>query len=360
MEKPTFSIPGPPSKNNKAGNSILDAMALGAGNADPSCMRTFKAEGEGTLVYEIHYDTDHKAVLRYIETALVKADTPEKELFVWVQARALWQFKLDIQYQELLDSLTEEEQEKKDIIEKEKEAFYKQITGYEAELNLIYPENPVAVAKGVAGMVALRCLDMCIEINNAPEERLDSYLKEDVERLTVSEIPEELKVTDRKLENGDIRQTQELDESFRKVLENVNLLLEKAQKHPDEVVKEYLEEQKKAAEKAKEEGAEVTETPEAEEKEPTALTIAWKKAAELWQRELDISITKLYLKADKEQKEIISADRVAFHEWVEAREEVLNLLYPEEPEIVAEILAREIMNRVMNFRINLKDAEPKG
>ena len=78
------------------------------------------------------------------------------------------------------------------------------------------------------------------------------------------------------------------------------------------------------------------------------LAEAWQRAKQIWTVELFGMITKRYLAADDIGREIIAADRVAWEDWLKAREGFLSLMYPGQTWTVNEVVAQTIRERVMD------------
>ena len=76
---------------------------------------------------------------------------------------------------------------------------------------------------------------------------------------------------------------------------------------------------------------------------------AWKQIKGLWLAELDALTNARYLAADAAGRKVIAAERVSFGNWLKAREAVLELLYPDHPEIVGEVIADAIRGRVLSL-----------
>lgn len=55
-----------------------------------------------------------------------------------------------------------------------------------------------------------------------------------------------------------------------------------------------------------------------------------------------------YLKATNAERGIIAADRVTFGNYLKTKVAMLGYLYPNHPEIVAEVIMNEISNRTMD------------
>ena len=312
------------------------------GKGEASCYHDLQKQGDATTVYEVHYCRYHDLVRQIIEDALAQAKTPEEELIVWQQARALWQQKLNEMYDELLaEAALEKDEEirkqKEEIIKKEKEAYYLQLTSYEADLQLLYPEDQLTVAMKVADQIRYRTMDMCYEISNAPKSRVDSILKKDILFLPDQKPGEECGSDTVRLTNGNYQLTEFFDEDHATVRNTVLEMAKMARDYPDLFL-------------ANLDGTGIVlPTLKEGEEMPSAITLVWQRSRALWKNKLDVITTKRYLAADKAGREVITASRATFVDYLKAREELLDLLYEDEPDIREEVLSYLTMNRVLRF-----------
>ena len=90
---------------------------------------------------------------------------------------------------------------------------------------------------------------------------------------------------------------------------------------------------------------------------PSPVTLVWNRAGELWMQSVNVLTTKRYLDADKTEREVISADRLTFADWLKAREALLTLFYEDKPETRAEVMARAAMIRELLFSEAIHEAK---
>ena len=325
---------------------ILKSQLGGAGRGSSSCYHDLQERGDATSVYEVHYCPVHDLVRQAAEELLAAAVTEEEKLFAWQQIRALWQNRLNAMYDDLLAQAakeTEEEKrkEKEEIIQKEKEAFYLQLTCYEADLELLFPENQLLVAEKVADALRYRTMDLCYEMSNAPKERVDSYLKEEILFLP-GEIPgEDCGYAYERLENGKVRMREFFCAEDAGIRGTMVRMTEQARDFP-ELFRESL--------------ASYGISPEEIGEEESLLEAAWRRSGSLWRSASDQITTKRYLEADEAGKEIILASRAAFAEYLKRREAFLTLFYEKEPETALEVLAELALRRTVQFCESLAEA----
>ena len=74
---------------------------------------------------------------------------------------------------------------------------------------------------------------------------------------------------------------------------------------------------------------------------------AWLAAQAIWQGELDAMTNKHYKEADAGGRLIIAANRIAFDQLLAARQATLDALYPDAPDVAAELLCQMIQRDVM-------------
>ena len=75
---------------------------------------------------------------------------------------------------------------------------------------------------------------------------------------------------------------------------------------------------------------------------------AFDRALQLWRSQLDIATKDAWDAADEEARPAVLAARRAFDLWLSARAELLNALYPDSPETVAEVLCNTLRRHLLN------------
>ena len=74
---------------------------------------------------------------------------------------------------------------------------------------------------------------------------------------------------------------------------------------------------------------------------------AWLAAQAIWQSELDAMTNRHYKEADADNRTVIAAARIAFDQLLAARQATLDALYPDAPDVAAELLCQMIQRNVM-------------
>ena len=75
---------------------------------------------------------------------------------------------------------------------------------------------------------------------------------------------------------------------------------------------------------------------------------AWRQGQDLWWNQYKKITDKFYQEySDQEKRSIVKTERQSFKEWLMTRQQFLELLYTDNPEIVAEVLTQEMQERVM-------------
>ena len=83
---------------------------------------------------------------------------------------------------------------------------------------------------------------------------------------------------------------------------------------------------------------------------------AWQRAQRNWILELNTMYDIWYLSADETQRPVIAEDRMSFDRLLTARQKTLADMYPDRPDIAAEVLANMIMDRTETVCRVLHDA----
>ncbi len=272
------------------------------------CVRTLTGLGEGQRAYTLDYCAEHGAIWKSVDALVARADTDETKLAAWQQAIDLWTEAVRAEYCQLLVKARPE-----DIptLMNEQALFFLQLSCHRDALASLSGEDAIAASLATAEQVMNKCADMCYERHTAPEARVDSLLAEDFAPLGEAETPE-------------------------RCLRDVT---------PTATGAAYLEAlcETHAADEALERGAIGAAG------DGAAKADAWKQIKGLWLAELDALTNARYLAADAAGRKVIAAERVSFGNWLKAREAVLELLYPDHPEIVGEVIADAIRGRVLSL-----------
>ena len=276
---------------------------------EPDCCRwILTGVGTGQEETRLEFCTSHKKIEDKARI-LIEAASPEKLEDAWKQAAEFWTEALNTEYDELLAKAIPDELP---ILVNEKATFYIQLDCRTEALEKQYPDEPLKALQFRAEQLRKKCTELCYEMHTAPGYRRDSFITgsyadiPDLEKLP--EICERIKTEEK---NG-LKIREVLTENYQMIQEMVRTLAGKAES-TDQLVK------------------------------------AWKNAAQLWKLEMKALLNQEYLSADEEGKSLLEAEMTSFNKWLSARESFLNLLYPGHPEITAEVLAKTIENRLLDF-----------
>jgi hypothetical protein len=226
----------------------------------------------------------------------------------WTEARALWQEAADKQYEEMFTTVAPTA-ERQIIVLNERAMFYAQAAVREAELKLLYPDDPETVARELAELMMNHVVDLCYAIHTAPEARVDSYLGSHETLNCAPAAVCGIEILDGTV--GSVRYSEQLCDEHNSTRDTVLKLIDGA-KTDDEQLS------------------------------------AWKQAQKLWQIELNAATNKVYKAASREDRAVITSDRKTFDNWLHTYEDLLNMLYPE-GYAAAETISKALMDRTLDF-----------
>ncbi len=245
-----------------------------------SCWREVTKVSEYGIDYTLHLCAEHAAIEAATEVKKDKGVTCD-----WQKAVTMWREAVDAEYEKYLEAA---EGTARVIVINERLTYYLWLGSYEKQLNLLYPNDPDAVAQKIAESLMDRCADLCCGEHTATNARKDS--------LTGARVTEGLEpyancdriVTYR---NGnEIRYTMVFDAKHAAAEKNALTLVREA-----------------------EGGA--------------AVANAWARAQQLWQIALDKEVNALYKAAGKEDRQVIAMTRRFLDQMVTARAALLDLVY---------------------------------
>ena len=179
--------------------------------------------------------------------------------------------------------------------------FLTEVANYEAMLKVLYPDQPALAATKVAAMWENKCIDLCYDAHAAAAERKDSLLA--VTPATGAAA-------------GNCTCEVTAQESGKKTSVQSYCAVHS---FPFSMIDALLQ------------GSDTAE--------------AWTMVRQIWGVELTNSYNKIYT-AMGENKLLAMAEYNALTQWMMAREASLIALYPENPEIVVQVMVKTIMERV--------------
>lgn len=268
------------------------------------CVRTLTAMGTGTEEYTLDYCAEHEPVRDKVDALVRGARTDREKLDAWEQAILIWTDELNEEYDKLLAGRPDAE---KAVILNEKALFFSSLSSRREELNALYASDPATPAMLISEQLMNRTADLCYERHMAPANRSDSVTGSYgtlALGAPAAQCGREVNPTDK-----GAQYTENLCAEHR---ETELTGLETVEKAQDKVG-------------------------------------AWRTVKLMWLNQLDALINRIYLASDAETQRAIGTERVTYGQWLTEREKELNILYPNQPEIVAEVLAMTIRARVLDL-----------
>ncbi|MBO4379309.1 MAG: hypothetical protein J5889_10125, partial [Clostridia bacterium] len=246
-----------------------------------SCWRELVGANENVEAYKLHFCAAHAAV---------NTEAGED----WQKAVALWREAVDAEYEKYLEAA---DGSARLVVINDRLTYYLWLGAYEKQLNLLYPDDPDAVAQKVAESLMDRCADLCCGEHEEYKEKLGSLMgARSMPGLEPAEFCERRTVS---REGAGI--------SYELVLDAKHAATEKNA---------------------------LTLVREAEVGVPMAN--AWARAQQLWQIALDKEVNALYKAAGKEDRQVIAMTRRFLDQLVAARTALLELVYNGDSVIVNE------------------------
>ena len=273
-----------------------------------SCVRTLTGKADGVFRCTLEYCSDHYPLERQVRALLSGAKTKADRTEAWQNAQALWRNALDKEYRILISAGTDGAPAAVNAMKQNDEAC---LNAYRALLEQLLPDDPEAVEQAVAEQLMNRVTDLCYMMHNAPKAPRDSLLNGSYAALDFSG-------------NGPCG-FRVLETSANKVTYEAGLC--EVHAGIDSTVTELLTAESMAGARA-------------------AILL---KAQRAWQTALDGKINAMYREASPEARSAIAAWRTALGRKLESDRNFLEILYPNDPLTVNEILANTMRDTLLNF-----------
>ena len=262
------------------------------------CARAITYKDGASAAYEIAFCPKHLGATVSTSMMMRAAVTPEMLVQAATYKTAIFRSEVEKLYQELVDAC---DPKAKALVVSEYISFQTEIANYEQILKLANPEKPEQAAVRIAELWEEKCVTMCIEIHTAASDRKDSLL--DIKPVagsgkstcvceTVSE------------ENGKKTYQQSYCPVHAFPFSMIDALLM---------------------------GNDTAE--------------AWNMVRQIWTVELDSVYSKVSEKLGA-NKVLAMADYQAWIQWMAAREACLTAIYPSQPQIVCQTMAKMVIDRV--------------
>ena len=269
-----------------------------APDAVAHCTAELTGLGDGTAEWTLTRCPEHRAVVKAANKLLEEAEDDEVGLAAREAVVRLWTDALNAEYEAMFAEAGAAE---KALIEAEKTAFEAQLAARQAAL-AAEVTDPVRAAEEIAELLMLKTSELCYERRAAPEERADL-------RTAAGEA---------------LPSAEETWPCGRSTHETGAVLYLTETLCPEHRAIDGL-----AAEARDADG--------------------WAKVKKAWLDALDAQANIRWLDADEAGQALITAERLSFGDWLEAREVLLDRLYPSRPALVQELLARAIRARVAEY-----------
>ena len=265
------------------------------------CVSDLIGTGTGVARWKLIRCPEHAKVAEAADRLVSGAEGKDERAAAWGGAVKLWSDALEAEYKEMT-AKAKKNKKLKAAVEKEKKYFDEQLLAYGAALTLDYPDNSDLVSRKVAETLARRTVTLCYENHTAPDARADLLSASDGELFAAP------------VKGACGRRTDEAAETSYVT---------------DTICTAHQEIEAMAAE-AGDAGA-------------------WRQVRQAWQDALDEITDRRYLAADEAGKAIISEERLSFGRWLEAREALLALRYPDQDAVVQELMSQAIRERVIDL-----------
>ena len=273
-------------------------------SGDDCCSRTLTGKGAATDAFTVHFCADHLKVLEELEE--LKATVSEEEYLK--AARTAWQEAMDEMYEAAKEKAGSETAA---ALMNQRLTYLAYLETYEALLSSLYPTEPLTVAREMERELRERCVDLCYDLHEAPKARVDSVLNA-VDALPDAASGETCVRTPGERDKAELPYSEVLCADHAAIDERVTALV------------------RDAANK-------------------DARNSAFLRAQRMWQTPMDVRTNAKYKAADKDGKTLIANNRKAFDKYLTARKTLLTLLYPDQPDVVAQVIARVIQDKEMDL-----------
>ena len=272
---------------------------------DDFCSRTLTGKGNRTDAFTLHFCSEHLKVLEELEELKATATSEEE----YLQAvRIAWTEAMDAMYEEAASRMNSEDAA---ALMEQRLTWLTYLDTYEALLNSIYPDAPLTVAQELARETRERCIDLCYDLHEAGKARPDNILGSH-EELAAATPGETCVRTEGQRDKAELPYTEVLCADHAVIDEKATALAKEAQN-------------KEARENA------------------------FLRAQRMWQAPMNTRTNARYKAADKDGKALIAKNRKAFDKYLAARKALLTFLYPNQPDVVAQIIARMIQDKEMDL-----------
>ena len=278
------------------------------GDGLTSCVRTLTGKGEGVYDCTLEYCGDHYTIEKQVRALLNAARSEEARISAWQQAQTLWRNALDNEYRILTKAGTQDAPAAAEALKLNDEKF---LEAYKTLLTRLMPHDPEAVERAVAEQLMNRVADLCYMLHNAPKAPKDSLLIGGYAAIPGAG---------------------EADCGFRVLkTEGSKVTYEAVMCVPhagiDSTVTALIEADAMAGARA----------------------AVFLKAQRAWLTSLDSKVNAMYKAASAEDRAAVAAYRTALGRMLESKKDLIELLYPNDPLTVNEIMANSVRDEMITL-----------
>ena len=301
-------IPSEPVKSPTWSDEITEEEKKDTSGAflpgDDFCKRELTGKGPATDAFSVHFCAEHLKVAEELEA--LKATASEEEYLK--AARTAYLQAMDDMYEAAADKA---DSAAAAALMEQRLTFKAYMSTYEALLNSLYPSEPLTVARELEREARERCVDLCYDLHEAGKARPDSILGT-YETLAAATSGEVCVRTEGERQEAELAYTEVLCAAHAAIDEKVAALTGSAQNGE-------------------------------------ARTNAFLRAQRMWQTAMDTRTNAHYKAADKDGRALIVKNRKALDKYLAARKGLLTVLYPDQPDVVAQVVARVIQDKEMDL-----------
>lgn len=268
-------------------------------NLDQCCRRVTSSRTNVSYSWGTSFCSDHANIQGSILMMEKAAATPAMQMQTAAYAVALWRAEVDKLYEELLGAA---DPQARAVIMAEYVSFLTHASNYETMLKVVYPDQPLVVAQKMAALWEEKCITLCQEMHMPAAARQDSFLA--VEVATMEGISDACTCVTSDEGKGwnNFEQNYCPTHSFPFMM--IDMLLA---------------------------GQDTAE--------------AWTTVRQIWNVELRSAYNKMIALLG-ENSDVALAEYATLESWMIAREAELTLLYPDNPELVAQTMVRIVIDQV--------------
>jgi len=282
------------------GGTSAGSVDLKTLHSNPAyCFHSSSERTNATYFYSTSFCSDHANIQGNILMMEKTAVTPEMQLQTANYAVALWRGEVEKLYETLLDAA---DPQARAVIMAEYVSFLTHASNYETLLNALYPDQPLVVAQKMAALWEEKCITLCCEMYSPADARSDSLLA--VPIATMDNYAEACTCVTRNEDKGWNGMDQTFCPTHAFPFAMIDMLLG---------------------------GQDTAE--------------AWTTVRQIWNVELRSAYNKVIALLG-ENSDVALAEYATLESWMIAREAELTLLYPDNPELVAQTMVRIVIDQV--------------